>query len=90
MASPIDAIIDATCKVTNTWAKQIRAEERDQRAVFNRHYRLVKSARTSIREVAFEVMEEAYLKASGDGEFPANARSCTLRGGTSRKRPASG
>jgi hypothetical protein len=28
----------------------------------------------SVKEAAYEVMEEAYLKASGDGEYPANAR----------------
>jgi hypothetical protein len=74
MPSPIDAIIDATWKVTKDWAKQRRDEDRDRKAFFNRHYRLVKSARTTVREVAFDVMQEAYLKASDNGSLPVKPR----------------
>src|SRR5262249_69282 len=41
----------------------------------NAAYRLLdKTDNPSIKEAAWEVMEEAYMAASGDGELPANAR----------------
>ena len=36
--------------------------------------RLTKEPRTTQKEAAWEIMEEAYLKASGNGRYPALAR----------------
>jgi hypothetical protein len=74
MTVPVDAIRGAVRSVTKDWARQRKAEERDRNAAFNRRYRLVKSARTTIREAAFEVMEEAYLAASDNGSLPVKPR----------------
>jgi hypothetical protein len=74
MTSPADAIKGAVRSVTKDWARQRRAEERDRNAAFNRRYRLVRSARTTIREAAFEVMEAAYREASDNGSLPVKPR----------------
>jgi hypothetical protein len=74
MTSPADAIRGAVCSVTKDWAKQRKAEERNRNAAFNRRYRLVRTARVTIREAAFELMEAAYMKASDDGRLPAKPR----------------
>jgi hypothetical protein len=74
MSSPADAIKGAVRSVTKDWAKQRKAEERDRNAAFYRRYRLVRSARTTIREAAFDVMEEAYLAASDGGALPVKPR----------------
>jgi hypothetical protein len=60
--------------VTKDWAKQRKAEERDRNAVLNRRHRLVRSARLSIRDAAFFVMEASYLAASDDGQLPVKPR----------------
>jgi Topoisomerase 6 subunit A/Spo11, Toprim domain len=74
MTSPADAIKSAVRSVTKDWAKQRKAEERDRNAVFNRRHRLVRSARLTIRDAAFDVMEEAYLAASDNGSLPVKPR----------------
>jgi len=68
-----DAIIGAVNGVTKKWAKQRKAEERKASSESNRAY-LWRSYRETIKDVAFEVMENAYLKASGGGKLPAQAR----------------
>ena len=40
----------------------------------NRHARMMRSRRVSQKDAAYEVMEEAYLKASANGTLPAHAR----------------
>lgn len=67
------AIVELMTGVTKKWAKQRKAEERSKRAVANRRD-LFTRARWTIKEAAYEVMETAYLKASGNGRYPANAR----------------
>jgi hypothetical protein len=74
MTSPADAIKSAVQSVTKDWAKQKKAEERNRNAVFNRRLRLVQSHRVTIREVAFEVMDQAYRKASDNGTLPTKPR----------------
>ena len=74
MTTPAQAIIAATRAVTKDWAKQIKAEERDRNAVFNRRVRLVRSDRTTLREAAFWVMEDAYSYASDNGKLPVKPR----------------
>jgi hypothetical protein len=69
-----DDIISGLESVTRTWAKQRKAEERHASARANRQMRMMRWSRTTQREVVFEKMEEAYLKASANGTLPANCR----------------
>jgi hypothetical protein len=72
--SPAAAIRDAVQSVTKDWARQRKAEERNRSAIFNRRLRLVRSERVTLRDVAFEVMEASYLKASDDSRLPVKPR----------------
>ena len=74
MTSPANAIRGAVQSVTKDWAKVRKAEERNRNAAFNRRARLVRSYRMTLREAAFEVMEEAYLAASDAGSLPVKPR----------------
>jgi hypothetical protein len=69
-----DKIIGAVQNVTARWAKQRKREERDAAARQNRRYAMMRHRSTSIRDAAFAVMEQAYLKASANGTLPAHAR----------------
>ena len=69
-----DAIISAVTGVTKKWAKQRKAEERNARAEANRKWVMTARDRWTIRDAAFDEMEEAYLKASSGGTLPAHAR----------------
>jgi hypothetical protein len=68
------AIIDAVQGVTKKWAKQRKQEERDRSARINRRIAMMRYRHVSIKEAAWQVMEEAYLKASAGGTLPALAR----------------
>jgi hypothetical protein len=74
MTSPADAIAGAVRAVTSNWAKQRKAEERNSRASLNRRFALMRSFRITIRDAAFDVMEEAYLAASDNGKLPVKPR----------------
>lgn len=67
------AISDLVTGVTRKWAKQRRTEERSKRATANRRH-VFRAARWTIKDAAYDCMERAYLRASGNGRFPANAR----------------
>jgi DNA topoisomerase VI subunit B len=70
-------IVDLIKHVTKPWTKQRKAEERHESARVNRLdrlIRLIRPKRETIKDVAYRVMEHAYLKASDDGVLPANAR----------------
>lgn len=68
-----DDILKATKRVTNKWAKVRKAEERQSSRVYSRsHY--MYSDRIYIKEVAYKVMERAYMEASDNNTLPANAR----------------
>ncbi len=69
-----DAIIGAVTGVTKKWTKQRKAEERSKSAEANRRVRMTVRYRETIKDVAYDCMEEAYLKASGGGRLPASAR----------------
>jgi hypothetical protein len=69
-----DALIGAITSVTKKWTKQRKREERERSAAQQRHYFLVRRHTVSIREAAWQVMEEAFMKASGNNTLPANAR----------------
>ena len=65
--------------VTDPWRKQRKKEDRGRPEVKARRRRVMYcdyeySTRVTIKEVAYECMEEAYLKASAGGTLPAHAR----------------
>ena len=69
------AIFDAVRSVTGAWARQRKAEEREAARVTRRREALVRpDRRTTIREAAWRVLPQAYLKASSNGTLPAHAR----------------
>jgi hypothetical protein len=72
--STADAILFGLRTVTKDWAKQRKAEERDASRRAYRYQRLVRVREWSIKEVAYEVMEQAYLKASANGTLVTTAR----------------
>jgi hypothetical protein len=69
-----NSIIDAIQGVTKSWTKQRKAEEREIAQIDRRYDRLPRSRRTTLVDAAWSVMEEAYLKASSNGQYPAHAR----------------
>jgi hypothetical protein len=68
------AIIGAVVKVTSTWARHRKAEERDRSSAQRRRERLLRSRQVSVKDAAFEIMERAYLAASANNTLPATAR----------------
>jgi hypothetical protein len=69
-----DAIIGAVSGVTKKWAKQRKREEREDAAILNRRIAMTRRRSVSIKDAAWQTMEEAYLKASAGGTLPAHAR----------------
>jgi len=69
-----DDIISGLQTVTKQWAAQRKREERQSSARAYRAQRLMRSYRETIKDVAFEIMEKAYMKASNSDRLPANAR----------------
>jgi hypothetical protein len=75
MSTLKDDLALAMRSIGKDWKKAKRQADRQDRVsshALNRMRR--RSARVSIRDAAFRVMEEAYMKASGNGSYPANAR----------------
>jgi hypothetical protein len=68
------ALIDAITGVTKKWTKQRKREERERAAVLNRHHFLLRRHTVTIKEAAWRVIPEAFLKASANNTLPANAR----------------
>ena len=69
-----NAIVKNLRSITKTWTKQRKAEERRRNREINRRHTMVRGARLTILDVASEVMNDAYMKASSDGRYPAHAR----------------
>jgi len=69
-----DDISSAFASVTKKWKAEKRKADRDDRLSPLQYSYFTRSYRTTIRESAFEHMEEAYNKASSNGKFYANAR----------------
>ncbi len=67
-------IVGAIESVTAKWAKQRKQEERKASAVERRSYAWNRSWRVTIRDAAFDCMEDAYLKVSNNNTYPAHAR----------------
>jgi hypothetical protein len=68
------AILKSTVAATKKWKKQRTAEIRGSRAAADRRSTFCYSDRVTIKEAAYEVMEQAYLHTSDDGRLPAKAR----------------
>jgi hypothetical protein len=67
-------IIDAVREGTKKWTKTVKAEERSPASRSYRLQRMTRERGVSIKEAAAQIMQRAYLKASGNGRLPANAR----------------
>ena len=67
-------ILDAVETAASKWTKQKKSEERHPGNVRYRVSRMTREPRTSQKEAAWEVMEAAYMAASGGGALPAMAR----------------
>jgi hypothetical protein len=67
-------IIDVVETATSKWTRQIKSEERHPGNIRYRSSRMTKEPRTTQKEAAWEVLEAAYLTASGNGTLPASVR----------------
>jgi hypothetical protein len=67
-------IIGAICEGTKKWTRTRKAEERSPDSRSYRYARMTQERGVSFKEAAAQIMEEAYLKVSGDDTLPANAR----------------
>jgi hypothetical protein len=67
-------ILDCVETATAKWTRQKKSEERHPGNVRYRASRMTREPRTTQKEAAWEVMEEAYLAASGTRNLPAKAR----------------
>jgi hypothetical protein len=69
-----DDIIGGLRAITKQWTKQRKHEERRSSARAYRTERLIRSFRETIKDVAWEIMEKAYLTASTNDTLPATPR----------------
>ncbi len=68
-------IFSGLSKVTKQWKTAKRNADKDDRLRPRQYARFyTRSTRVTIRDVAFDVMEKAYNKASSNGKYYANAR----------------
>ena len=67
-------IVNAVRGGTKKWTKTRKAEERSPASRSYRYSRMTRDRGIQLKESAFEIMEQAYLKVSDNGALPANAR----------------
>jgi hypothetical protein len=67
-------ILDAVETATSKWTRQKKSEERHPGNIRYRASRMTREPRTTQKEAAWEVMEAAFMAASGNGTLPASAR----------------
>jgi hypothetical protein len=68
-------MIDAVEAATRKWTRQKKSEERHPGMIRYRVSRMTREPRTTQKDAAWQVMEEAYLAASGGSrQLPAKAR----------------
>jgi hypothetical protein len=67
-------ILDAVETATSKWTRQKKSEEKHPGMIRYRVSRMTKEPRTTQKEAAGEVMEAAYMAASGNNTLPAMAR----------------
>jgi hypothetical protein len=67
-------MIDALETASRKWTRQKKSEERHPGNIRYRVSRMTSEPRTTQKNAAWEIMEEAYMAASGGGTLPAMAR----------------
>jgi hypothetical protein len=67
-------LLDAVETATSKWTRQKKSEERHPGNFRYRASRMTREPRTTQKDAAWEVMERAYMAASGNGRLPALAR----------------
>jgi hypothetical protein len=67
-------IIGLVREGTKKWTRTKKAEERNPASRSYRAQRMTRERGVSFKDAAAEIMEQAYLKVSGNGQYPANAR----------------
>src|ERR1700719_3745744 len=67
-------ILDAVESATAKWTKQKKSEERHPGNIRYRMSRMTKEPRTSQKDAAWEILEAAYMAASGNDTLPALVR----------------
>src|SRR3974377_939011 len=67
-------ILDAVETATSKWTRQKKSEERHPGNIRYRTSRMTREPRTTQKEAAWQVLEAAYMAASGNGTLPASAR----------------
>jgi hypothetical protein len=67
-------ILDCVETATRQWTRQKKSEERHPGNIRYRVSRMTKESRVSQKDAAWQVMAEAYRRASGGGRLPASAR----------------
>lgn len=74
-----DDIIDVVETATSKWTRQKKSEERHPGNVRYRASRMTREPRITQKDAAWEILEAAYLAASGNGALPALARRSSIR-----------
>jgi len=67
-------IIGLVREGTKKWTRTVKAEERSPASRAYRMSRMTRERGVQFKEAAAEIMKEAYMKVSGNGQLPANAR----------------
>ncbi|MBB4369116.1 hypothetical protein GGD63_001904 [Bradyrhizobium sp. cir1] len=67
-------IVDAVETATGKWTRQKKSEERHPGNIRYRTSRMTREPRTTQKEAAWAILEQAYMAASGHGTLPASAR----------------
>jgi Topoisomerase 6 subunit A/Spo11, Toprim domain len=67
-------ILDAVETATSKWTRQKKAEERHPGLIRYRASRMTREPRTTQKEAAWQMMEDAYMRASSNGRLPAMVR----------------
>jgi hypothetical protein len=67
-------LIDVVETATSKWTRQKKSEERHPGMVRYRSSRMTREPRTTQKEAAWQVLQEAYMRASANGRLSASAR----------------
>ena len=69
-----DDMIDAIETAASKWTRQKKSEERHPLMIRYRASRMTREPRTTQKDAAWQIMEQAYMAASGNDRLPALAR----------------
>jgi hypothetical protein len=67
-------IIDVVETATSKWTRQKKSEERHPGNIRYRATRMTREPRTTQKDAAWQILDVAYMAASGHGKLPASAR----------------